>query len=144
MIPIAFFFVGLLSAASGFASPPVALATGLVFGLVFRHPYPRESARFSKILLQASVVGLGFGMNLQAILRAGRSGFVYTLLSIAVAMLVGMLLGRFLEVERISAYLISIGTAICGGFATLTRSTLLLAGSTIFSASAVPFASITL
>jgi len=117
MISIAFFFLGLLCAASGFASPPVALAIGLVFGLAFRHPFVRQSARLSKILLQASVVGLGFGMNLHAVLHAGRSGFVYTLLSIAVAMIVGMLLGRFLQVERKSAYLISTGTAICGGSA---------------------------
>jgi uncharacterized integral membrane protein (TIGR00698 family) len=117
MISISLFFLGLLCAASGFASPPVALSIGLVFGLAFRHPFPRQSARFSRILLQASVVGLGFGMNLHAILHAGRSGFVYTLLSIAAAMIVGMLLGRFLQVERKSAYLISTGTAICGGSA---------------------------
>jgi uncharacterized integral membrane protein (TIGR00698 family) len=117
MISKIFFFLGLLCAASGFASPPVALAMGLVFGLIFPHPFPKESARFSKFLLQASVVGLGFGMNLQAVLHAGRSGFVYTLLSITLAMMVGMLLGRFLQVERKSAYLISTGTAICGGSA---------------------------
>src|SRR5437588_273162 len=85
MISKVFFFFGLLCAASGLASPPVALAMGLAFGLVFTHPFPRESARFSKFLLQASVVGLGFGMKLQAVLHAGRSGFLYTLLSIAVA-----------------------------------------------------------
>ena len=117
MISKVFFAFGLLCAASGFASPPVALAMGLAFGLVFTHPFPRESARFSKFLLQASVVGLGFGMNLQAVLHAGRSGFLYTLLSIAVAMVMGMLLGRFLQVESKSAYLISTGTAICGGSA---------------------------
>ncbi len=117
MISKIFFFLGLVAAASGFASPPVALALGLVFGLLFAHPFGVESAKFSKILLQASVVGLGFGMNLHAVLHAGRSGFLYTLLSIATAMLVGMGLGRLLRVERISAYLISTGTAICGGSA---------------------------
>jgi uncharacterized integral membrane protein (TIGR00698 family) len=117
MMSSVFFFVGLLCAASGFASPPVALAMGLVFGLVFAHPCGREAARFSKILLQASVVGLGFGMNLHAVVRAGRSGFVYTALSITFAMMVGILLGRLLRVEKTSAYLISTGTAICGGSA---------------------------
>ena len=62
-------------------------------------------------------MGLGFGMNLHAVVHAGRSGFAYTLLSISVAMLAGMALGRLLKVERISAYLISTGTAICGGSA---------------------------
>jgi uncharacterized integral membrane protein (TIGR00698 family) len=117
MISKCFFFIGLLCAASGFASPPAALAMGLVFGLLFPHPFARESAKFSKVLLQASVVGLGFGMNLHAVLHAGGSGFLYTLLSISGAMIVGMGLGQVLGVERTSAYLISTGTAICGGSA---------------------------
>lgn len=111
------FVLGLLVAASGFASPPVALALGLAFGLTLPHPFPQASAKFSKILLQASVVGLGFGMNLHEVVRAGRSGFVYTLLGISFALLAGMLLGRVLEVPKVSAYLISTGTAICGGSA---------------------------
>ena len=117
MISRILFFLGLLGAASGFASPPVALAMGLVFGLLFAHPFGTEAAKFSKFLLQASVVGLGFGMDLHAVLHAGRSGFVYTLLSIVFALTVGMALGGLLRVERISAYLISTGTAICGGSA---------------------------
>ena len=109
--------LGLLAAGSGFASPPVALAMGLAFGLLFSHPFAQESARFSKLLLQVSVVGLGFGMNLHEVVRAGRHGFLYTLLTISFAMLVGMLLGAVLHVHKISSYLISTGTAICGGSA---------------------------
>jgi uncharacterized integral membrane protein (TIGR00698 family) len=117
MIARIVFFVGLLCAASGFSSPPVALAMGLVFGLLFTHPFSSKAARFSRVLLQASVVGLGFGMNLHAVVRAGRSGFVYTVLSIAFAMIAGIVLGRVLRVEKTSAYLIATGTAICGGSA---------------------------
>jgi uncharacterized integral membrane protein (TIGR00698 family) len=117
MISRIVFFVGLLGAASGFSSAPVALAMGLVFGLLFTHPFGREAARFSKALLQASVVGLGFGMNLQAVARAGRSGFVYTWISIAFTMIAGIVLGKLLRVEKTSAYLIATGTAICGGSA---------------------------
>jgi uncharacterized integral membrane protein (TIGR00698 family) len=111
------FVLGLLAAMSGFVSPPIALALGLAFGLLFAHPFPKPSAQWSKYLLQASVVGLGFGMNLHEVVRAGRSGFVYTLLGISFALLVGMMLGMFLRVPKISAYLISTGTAICGGSA---------------------------
>jgi uncharacterized integral membrane protein (TIGR00698 family) len=68
-------------------------------------------------LLQASVVGLGFGMNLRQVIQAGRSGFVYTLLGISFALIAGMLLGRLLTVKRVPAFLISTGTAICGGSA---------------------------
>jgi uncharacterized integral membrane protein (TIGR00698 family) len=111
------FLGGLLVAASSFASPPIALTMGLLFGLAFVHPYAKESSKFSRWLLQASVVGLGFGMNLHEVLRAGRSGFLYTLLGIAFAMLVGMTLGALLAVRRTPAFLVSTGTAICGGSA---------------------------
>jgi uncharacterized integral membrane protein (TIGR00698 family) len=90
---------------------------GLVFGLLLPHPYDREAKRYSKLLLQASVVGLGFGMNLHQVVQAGRSGFVYTMLGISFALLAGMGLGALLKVPRVPAFLISTGTAICGGSA---------------------------
>jgi len=111
------FFVGLIVAASGFISPPIALLAGLAFGLFFAHPFHIESKRLSKFLLQASVVALGFGMNLHEVLRVGRSGLLYTALSIATVMLLGLVLGYYMRVSRTSAFLISVGTAICGGSA---------------------------
>jgi uncharacterized integral membrane protein (TIGR00698 family) len=111
------FILCLLVSASGFVSPPIALGMGLVFGLALSHPYPRATKWSSKFLLQASVVGLGFGMNLHQVVHAGRSGFVYTMLGISFALLVGMGLGALLRVERVPAFLISTGTAICGGSA---------------------------
>lgn len=117
MLPRIIFIVCLLVSASGFVSPPVALAMGLVFGLVLPHPYSNESKKFSKFLLQASVVGLGFGMNLHQVVQAGRSGFLYTLLGISFALVAGMGLGMLLGVRRVPAFLISTGTAICGGSA---------------------------
>jgi len=93
---------------------------GLAFGLIFRHPFEKQSARLSRWLLQISVVGLAFGMNLYEVICAGRRGFVYTLLSIAFAMVAGMFLGALLGVQNTSAYLISTGTAICGGSAIAT------------------------
>jgi len=117
MLPRIIFIVCLLVSASGFVSPPVALAMGLVFGLALPHPYGKEAKKFSKFLLQASVVGLGFGMNLHQVVQAGSSGFVYTLLGISFALLAGMGLGSLLGVQRVPAFLISTGTAICGGSA---------------------------
>ncbi len=111
------FLLCLLVSASGFVSPPVALAMGLLFGLLLPHPYGAGAKRFSKFLLQGSVVGLGFGMNLHEVLRAGRSGFLYTLLGISFALAAGMALGMMLGVKRTPAFLISTGTAICGGSA---------------------------
>jgi uncharacterized integral membrane protein (TIGR00698 family) len=117
MLPRIIFLLCLLVSASGFVSPPVALAMGLLFGLTLPHPYEREAKKFSKFLLQASVVGLGFGMNLHQVVQAGRSGFVYTMLGISFALLAGMGLGALLSVPRVPAFLISTGTAICGGSA---------------------------
>ena len=117
MIQKYIFVLGLLVAASGFASPPLALALGLLFGLMFAHPFSAGSGKLSRYLLQVSVVGLGFGMNLHQVIHAGRSGFAYTLLSISFAMIAGMGLGALLNVRRKPAFLISAGTAICGGSA---------------------------
>ena len=111
------FFVAVILAASGFVSPPFALLGGLVYGLTVMHPFPGESKALSKFLLQASVVALGFGMNLHEVLQAGRSGFVYTALSITAAMLLGLGLGYVIRVSQKASFLISAGTAICGGSA---------------------------
>ena len=117
MLSRVIFIVCLLVSASGYVSPPVALAIGLVFGLALPHPYSNATKNLSKYLLQASVVGLGFGMNLHQVIQAGRSGFLYTLLGISFALLAGMGLGALLRVHRVPAFLISTGTAICGGSA---------------------------
>ena len=111
------FFVGLILAASGLISPPFALLGGLIFGLALDHPFHLESKRLSKFLLQASVVGLGFGMNLHQVVSAGRSGFLYTAGSITAVMLLGLGLGYLLRVSKKSSFLIAAGTAICGGSA---------------------------
>ncbi len=111
------FFAGLILAASGLLSPPLALVAGLLYGFTFVHPYHLDAKRLSKLLLQVSVVGLGFGMDLRQVLRVGRSGFVYTAISISFAMLLGWALGKALSVQKRISFLISAGTAICGGSA---------------------------
>jgi uncharacterized integral membrane protein (TIGR00698 family) len=111
------FLIGLILAASGLVSPPVALAGGLIYGFSFLHPFHVEAKKLSKLLLQASVVGLGFGMDLLQVMQAGRSGFIYTAGSISIALLLGWGLGRLLQVKQRISYLISVGTAICGGSA---------------------------
>jgi len=111
------FLLGVILAASGLVSPPIALLMGLLFGLFLPHPFERQSRYLTKFLLQGSVVALGFGMNLHEVLRAGRSGFVYTALSITAALLLGLGLGYLFQVAQKPSFLISAGTAICGGSA---------------------------
>jgi uncharacterized integral membrane protein (TIGR00698 family) len=111
------FFVGIILTASGLVSPPFALLAGLVYGLTLTHPFHVESKSLAKFLLQASVVGLGFGMNLHEVVHAGRSGFLYTSISITTVMLLGLGLGYLIHVGKKSSFLIAAGTAICGGSA---------------------------
>lgn len=111
------FFIGIIDAATGLISPPIALVLGLIYGFSFVHPFHVEAKQLSKFLLQASVVGLGFGMDLHQVLQAGRSGFIYTAASISFALLLGWGLGRLLKVKQRISFLISTGTAICGGSA---------------------------
>src|SRR6267143_739618 len=111
-------FVGALALSfTGLFSPPLALTVGILFGLSFKHPYMGESRGVARTLLQCSVVALGFGMNLHEVLKAGRSGFIYTALGITFAFLVGSALGKLLQVRGNSSFLITTGTAICGGSA---------------------------
>ncbi len=98
-------------------SPPLALVAGLAYGFTFEHPYHLDARKLSRLLLQVSVVGLGFGMNLQQVLRVGRSGLIYTAAGITFAMLLGWGLGKLLAVKSRISFLISTGTAICGGSA---------------------------
>jgi uncharacterized integral membrane protein (TIGR00698 family) len=112
-----FFALGLVLSFTGLFSPPIALTLGILFGLSFSHPFINESRGIARTLLQSSVVALGFGMNLHEVLKAGRSGFIYTMLGISFALLVGLALGKLLQVRGNSSILITAGTAICGGSA---------------------------
>lgn len=107
----------MILAASGLLSPPLALTIGIIFGFSFAHPFPGVSKSLTKFLLQASVVGLGFGMDLQEVLHVGRTGFMYTAASISIAMILGLTMGRMLDVKKRISFLITAGTAICGGSA---------------------------
>ncbi len=111
------FFLGLLLAGSGLVSPPVALVGGIAFGFTVEHPYRREASSLAKLLLQISVILLGFGMNLLEVIHVGRSGFFYTAISISGAVVLGTLLGKVFKVGDKASYLITMGTAICGGSA---------------------------
>jgi uncharacterized integral membrane protein (TIGR00698 family) len=100
------------------ATPPVVLFLGLAFALVCTQPYPAFNKKMSKQLLQYSVVGLGFGMNVEASLASGKEGMMFTVISVFGTLLVGWLVGRLLlKVDKNTSYLISSGTAICGGSA---------------------------
>ncbi|MDE6521781.1 MAG: putative sulfate exporter family transporter [Muribaculaceae bacterium] len=96
---------------------PIALFIGLVFAFIFGIPCPKFNKKLSKYLLQASVVGLGFGMNLEKSLQSGAEGMIFTIASVILVMVCGVLLGKVMRINDKTSYLISSGTAICGGSA---------------------------
>jgi uncharacterized integral membrane protein (TIGR00698 family) len=96
---------------------PKALAAGILFSLLLSNPMPQLASKWSKILLQLSVVGLGFGIGILQVFREGKHSIVYTMIGITFTILFGRLLGRLLKVESKTSQLISFGTAICGASA---------------------------
>lgn len=98
-------------------SPALALLIGLLYAMVFNNPFPKFNKNASKYLLQASVVGLGFGMNIIESLKSGYDGMIFTIVSVFGVMILGVTIGYLLHINRKTSYLIASGTAICGGSA---------------------------
>ncbi len=117
MISKAVFIIAALSCFTDYVSPPIALVIGLVFAQIFTHPFQKYNHRATQLLLQFSVVGLGFGMNVAVALQTGKEGIMFTTVSILGTLGLGYLLGKILKVESKTSHLISSGTAICGGSA---------------------------
>jgi len=98
-----------------FVSPAIALFIGLVLSIIgFRH---ENIHKYTSKILQASIVLMGFGMSLSAVISASKTGFWETAISVIVVMVLGILLGKLFKVEKNIALLIATGTAICGGSA---------------------------
>lgn len=100
-----------------FIDTPVALLMGILMAQFITNPFLTGSKKLTHILLQVSVVGLGFGMNAMEALEAGKQGLVFTIISIASTLALGLFLGKRMKVEKNTSYLISTGTAVCGGSA---------------------------
>jgi len=97
--------------------PPLALAAGVTMSMTLGNPWPQRTARWSKRLLQLSVVGLGFGLGLGQVGAAAKGAVLYTLVGIVLTVALGHWLGRRFGTRPATASLIAFGTAICGGSA---------------------------
>lgn len=111
------FWVSLVLCTMPFMSPPYALFLGLILSFFITNPLGKNRSKVTAFLLKASIVGLGFGININTALQAGKDGFIYTIVSITATLLLGILLGRLFKVDKVTAYLVASGTAICGGSA---------------------------
>ena len=110
--------LGGFSWVAGWVSSPIALAIGFAFALLLGKAFPDFNKTMSKKMLQYSVIGLGFGMNVDKALASGAEGMVFTIASVFGTLALGWLFGRkLLGVDTQTSYLISSGTAICGGSA---------------------------
>lgn len=111
-------FVALLAAcATPWVGTALALIMGIFLSLVPGSPWPQKTARYSKMLLQVSVTGLGFGLSLGELIQTGKNSIWYSVVGIACTLLLGYILGRLFQTDTNTSALISFGTAICGGSA---------------------------
>jgi uncharacterized integral membrane protein (TIGR00698 family) len=94
-----------------------ALLLGLIVALTVGNPYGKFSKKTSGILLRTCVVLIGFGMNLDTAMLAGKQGFTFSAITIFGTLLLGIGIGKLLGVDKKISHLISAGTAICGGSA---------------------------
>lgn len=109
---------GCLSSVLKQVSSPLVLAVGIAFALMMGEVYPKFNKLMSKKMLQYSVVGLGFGMNIEKALASGWEGMTLTIVSVFATLGLGWVIGRkLLGVNEETSYLLSSGTAICGGSA---------------------------
>ncbi|HCA06434.1 putative sulfate exporter family transporter [Chryseobacterium sp.] len=110
-------------------SSPIALALGFGLAVLIGNPFEKHLHRYIHLLLQISIVGLGFGLKLNEALQAGKTGFFLTVVSIFTVMVLGYILGRVFKLEKKLSYLISAGTAICGGSAIAAVSPIIKPGT---------------
>ena len=115
LLTAAFFFVPWIWSPARDWAPGSAVLAGIIFSVCWGNPFAGYTSKYTSQLLGATIVGMGFGMNLIEVLRAGGSGFIYTFAGIVLGIGLGTLLGKTLKVSPNTAALISVGTSICGG-----------------------------
>ncbi|MBR7103761.1 MAG: putative sulfate exporter family transporter [Lentisphaeria bacterium] len=116
-VAAAFFFVPWLWTPARDYAPGAAVVAGILFSLFWGNPFAGITGKLTSPLLGAAIVGMGCGMNLMEVLRAGASGIIYTIIGIAAGIGLGVFAGKRLKMQKNTTYLISVGTSICGGSA---------------------------
>lgn len=111
------FWLLLIASLTPWISPAIALLMGIVLAQTLGHPYASHNKKVSGFLLKASVVGLGFGMNIYSALEAGKEGLLFTIVSITGTLALGFILAKIFDINRKTGKLVASGTAICGGSA---------------------------
>ena len=113
----AVFIIAAILCLTSFISSPIALLMGFLLTNLLYNPFPNLSRQIVKWLLKLSVIGLGFGMDLNKSLEVGKEGLLLTIITISSTLILGYFIGKALKLDRVISYLIASGTAICGGSA---------------------------
>ncbi len=124
----AIFIAAALVCLTSAITPPLALLLGLILAQLMEHPFAHLNHKATNLLLKISVVGLGFGMNIYSAVKAGREGIVFTAISIIGVLAIGIVAGYLMKIEKKTSFLVSAGTAICGGSAVAALSPVIKAG----------------
>lgn len=110
----AIFYLGIALCLTPLVQSSTALLLGIFISIL---GIKNKISKYSSKLLQISIVLMGFGMNFEQVINASKSGFIYTTISVVSVISIGLLLGKYLKVDKNISLLISCGTAICGGSA---------------------------
>ncbi|MBO7147408.1 MAG: putative sulfate exporter family transporter [Lentisphaeria bacterium] len=144
-LAIAFFALPWLWSPAKDWAPGLAVLAGILFSVIWGNPYSEYTSKITSPLLGATIVGMGFGMNLIDVLHAGANGFFYTLIGIIMGIGFGVLAGKLLALPKNAIYLVSVGTSICGGSAIAAAAPVLkaksheiaMASATVFTLNAI-------
>ncbi|WP_332919562.1 YeiH family protein [Persicobacter psychrovividus] len=102
---------------SPICSPFIALILGMLLSNFVSTSYQAKSHKWTKILLNTAIVGMGFGMSFKEAMAIGGEGFGITAITISVTLVLGLIFTKVFKLEKEAGLLIACGTAICGGSA---------------------------
>ena len=98
-------------------SSPIALILGFTIATLGLVPTQLNIGALTKKLLAFSIVGLGFGINVEQAVQASSDNLGLIVGSIFTTLLMGTLLTKLFKVDPKTGHLVASGTAICGGSA---------------------------
>lgn len=102
---------------TGLLKASYALALGLIWGWFFAGSHSLPLGSWAGLLLKVAIVLLGFTLPFEELVSNAGNSFWLTVTVIGGAIVIGLLLGKLLKTDNKQNWLISSGTAICGGSA---------------------------
>lgn len=101
-------------------APVLALLFGVGVCTIFPNllnDYRDILNRISKKTLQFAVILLGFGLNLNMVLRVGKESLPIIVSTISISLIIAFILCKLLKIPVKTSILIGVGSSICGGSA---------------------------